>query len=70
MKITMCVFHFQLIKEIVNKYGDINNNFSNRKKSLTDHPFKLTERHFSFLCISIQIKKALQNCVVCAKNVC
>ncbi|RLU25290.1 hypothetical protein DMN91_003383 [Ooceraea biroi] len=67
-KITMRAFHLRLIKEIIKKYGDINNNFSNRQKSTADHPLRLTERHFPSFCKTVNTKKTLRNCVVCAKN--
>jgi len=38
--------HLHVDKEIIDKYGDINNSFNNYNKSTADHSFRLLERYF------------------------
>lgn len=65
-EITMRAFHLKIIKEILQKYGNVNN-CNNVKRSTAD-TLRLHQRHFPSTCKSTKTKKALRNCVVCAKN--
>lgn len=60
-------FHLRLLKEIFEKFGDMNNSI-NSNKSIVDHLFRLTGKHFLSYCKSTKSKKALRKCIVCSKN--
>ncbi|XP_068985425.1 piggyBac transposable element-derived protein 4-like isoform X2 [Bombus flavifrons] len=66
-KVTMRAFHLRLLKEIFEKFGYTNNNISSNK-SIADHPFRLSGKHFPSYCRSTKSKKALRNCIICSKN--
>lgn len=64
--VTMQTFHLRLLKDILRKYGDLNNVSCN--KYIIDRPLRLTERHFPSRCKSKISKTALRKCVVCSNN--
>lgn len=48
-KITMRVFHIQIINDIIDKYSNINDNVNDHKKSTIDYSFKLYKKQFRFI---------------------
>jgi len=55
-------------KEIIDKYGDINNSFNNCNKSTADHSFRLLEKHFPSIYVQVHKQKKHYEIALCTKN--